>query len=53
MSDERMPIADETPFIPEEPKVYAEELPPTRKIPEKEVPRELPEEPKGENITFL
>lgn len=53
MSDERMPIADETPFIPEEPKVYAEELPPTRKSPEKELPRELPEEPKGENITFL
>jgi tetratricopeptide (TPR) repeat protein len=53
MSDERMPIADETPFIPDEPKVYPEELPPMHKSTEKEMPRELPEEPKGENITFL
>jgi len=53
LSDERMPIADETPLAAEEPKVYAEELPPIRKISDKEAPREIPEEPKGENITFL
>jgi tetratricopeptide (TPR) repeat protein len=53
MGDERMPIAEEEPFVPEEPKVYAEEQPPTRRSTEKEIPREITEEPKGENITFL
>jgi len=53
MGDERMPIAEETPFVPEESKEFAEELPPTRKGTDKESTREITEEPKGENITFL
>lgn len=52
-SDERMPIADESAPVSEEPKVFTDEPPMVRKQTEKETPRELPEEPKGENITFL